>query len=405
MDAGLEQEASERDEPPTVAAGHGRPETRPSVIFPAPATVDPEGRWRDRSAVGMALPESTDSQGRGRLEPRASILSVLRSAKEFAGAVRGPWSIETNRHWPWDASFREDESRGRRDQAPATLGVIRRFALGLLKRATSCRRGIETRRLKCAVMSTGRKSGSTHEIKCGFLAPGPEPPQRRAIVKGITRESLAVILADNLCGRACDPDETSGWVAAFNEYKGKGGSDRQFWLSVWGCALVSVDRKGGRNRPMCPTRSLRWSGQCPAMLGGLSEERGRDDGFLDRCLFAFPDRSAFPSQRWTRAGLSEAAERDWAETITQLHDFPMVVDSKTQTLRPFYVGFTSEAEQVWSTWFDTHADESDAPEFSDDLAGAWSKMKAHAARFALILYRLRWGLPSSASRHNERARS
>jgi hypothetical protein len=28
--------------------------------------------------------------------------------------------------------------------------VIRRFVLGLLKRETSCRRGIETKRLKCA---------------------------------------------------------------------------------------------------------------------------------------------------------------------------------------------------------------------------------------------------------------
>jgi hypothetical protein len=38
----------------------------------------------------------------------------------------------------------------RRDHAPTNLSVIRRFVLGLLKRETSCRRGIETKRLKCA---------------------------------------------------------------------------------------------------------------------------------------------------------------------------------------------------------------------------------------------------------------
>jgi hypothetical protein len=58
--------------------------------------------------------------------------------------------IENTLHWQWDVSFREDECRVYRDHAPANLSVIRRFALGLLKRDKSCRRGIETKRLKCA---------------------------------------------------------------------------------------------------------------------------------------------------------------------------------------------------------------------------------------------------------------
>jgi hypothetical protein len=197
-------------------------------------------------------------------------------------------------------------------------------------------------------------------------------------------------LADNPRGVLCDPDEASGWVASFNEYKGKGGSDRQFWLSVWSCASVSVDRKGGRESTCVPHPFVGVvGGMPPAMLGSLTEERGRDDGFLDRCLFVIPDRNAFPAQRWTKAELSVAAERDWEEAVTWLHSMPMVVDSDPLHPCPFYVRFTLEAEGVWAQWFDAHSAESDAPEFSDDLAGAWSKMKAHAARFALILSRLR----------------
>ena len=133
IDAGLERDTAALDERQTVDTGHGRQETRTYVIFPAPETVDPEGLWRDLSAVGMAITESTDSQGCCRLEAFSFILSVLLSAKEFAGAVRGHWSIENNLHWQLDVSFREDESRVRRDHAPANLSVIRRFALGLLK--------------------------------------------------------------------------------------------------------------------------------------------------------------------------------------------------------------------------------------------------------------------------------
>ena len=155
--AGLEQDASDLDEHQTVEVGHGRQETRTYVVFPAPETVDPDGAWRDLSAVGMAITESTDAQGRCRLEVRYYILSVLLSAARFAGAVRGHWSIENNLHWQLDVSFREDQCRVRTDNAPANLSVIRRFALGLLKRETSCRRGIETKRLKCAASDAYRE--------------------------------------------------------------------------------------------------------------------------------------------------------------------------------------------------------------------------------------------------------
>jgi predicted transposase YbfD/YdcC len=155
--AGLEQDASDLDEHQTVEVGHGRRETRTYVVFPAPEAVDPDGAWRDLSAVGMAITESSDTQGRCRLEVRYYILSGLLSALRFADAVRGHWSIENNLHWQLDVSFREDQCRVRTDHAPANLSVIRRFALGLLKRETSCRRGIETKRLKCAASDEYRE--------------------------------------------------------------------------------------------------------------------------------------------------------------------------------------------------------------------------------------------------------
>ena len=99
--AGLEQDASELDEHRTVAAGHGRQETRPYAVIPAPGTVDPDGVWRDLDAVGMAITESTDSQGRSRLEARSYILSVLLSAAQFAGAVRGHGASRTTSTGSW----------------------------------------------------------------------------------------------------------------------------------------------------------------------------------------------------------------------------------------------------------------------------------------------------------------
>jgi predicted transposase YbfD/YdcC len=150
IDAALEQDAEEIAEHQTVETGHGRQETRTYAVIPAPESVDPEGLWRDLSAVGIAISERVDSQGRQSMETRYYILSRLIAVQEFTGAVRGHWGIENNLHWQLDVSFREDECRVCRDHAPANLSVIRRFALGLLKRETSCRKGIEIKRMKCA---------------------------------------------------------------------------------------------------------------------------------------------------------------------------------------------------------------------------------------------------------------
>jgi predicted transposase YbfD/YdcC len=146
----LEQDAEDVDEHQTVEKGHGRQETRTYAIFPAPESVDPGDLWRDLSAVGIAISERVDSKGRHSMETRYYILSRLVTVQEFATAVRGHWGIENNLHWQLDVSFREDECRACRDHGPANLSVIRRFVLGLLKRDTSCKKGIEIKRNKCA---------------------------------------------------------------------------------------------------------------------------------------------------------------------------------------------------------------------------------------------------------------
>ena len=146
----LEEDAENLDEHQTEEEAHGRQERRTYAIVAAPEGVDPEQQWRDLRAVGIAVSERVDSRGRASMETRYYILSRLITVQEFAAAVRGHWGIENKLHWQMDVSFREDECRVCRDHAPANLSVIRRFALGLLKRETSCRKGIEIKRIKCA---------------------------------------------------------------------------------------------------------------------------------------------------------------------------------------------------------------------------------------------------------------
>ena len=52
-------------------------------------------------------------------------------------AVRSHWRIENALHWRLDVTFREDESRIRRGNAPHNPGVIRHVAVNLLEREPS----------------------------------------------------------------------------------------------------------------------------------------------------------------------------------------------------------------------------------------------------------------------------
>jgi hypothetical protein len=214
--------------------------------------------------------------------------------------------------------------------------------------------------------------------------PGPPPPGRRAVVKDITRESLVLVLEVNPHGVLCDPDEAAAWLGSFNQYKVKG-NDRQFWLSIWSCTAISVDRKGGNeSRHVQHPFAAVIGGMPPDILTMCRGENGPNDGLLDRILFSFPED--FPPQRWTELELSEDSENAWLDAINRLHAKPMQIDDDGVE-RPRLISLSAEAMPAWIDWFNSHSDETE--EMPVRQEGSLSKMKSHAARFALILSQLR----------------
>jgi predicted transposase YbfD/YdcC len=74
--------------------------------------------------------------------------SIENNAENFAKAVRSHWAIENSLHWVLDVSFREDESRIRKGNAPENFAVLRHIALNMIKRETSLKKSIKSRRLR-----------------------------------------------------------------------------------------------------------------------------------------------------------------------------------------------------------------------------------------------------------------
>lgn len=137
--------------------GHGRIEIRRCFVVEAATawlTEEQICAWKGLSCVACVESERT-VRNKTTIERRYFLTSLSLAAKkgkslarEILQGVRSHWSIENNLHWVMDVAFREDDSRVRRDNAPANLASLRRLALALVKQDTSITASLKAKRLK-----------------------------------------------------------------------------------------------------------------------------------------------------------------------------------------------------------------------------------------------------------------
>jgi predicted transposase YbfD/YdcC len=121
----------------TVDQGHGRLEDRYYYITALPESMIAfRDEWAGLTSIGQVV-SVTMRDGKEVSEVRQFILSTQPEVKRFARSNRGHWGIENSLHWTLDITFREDESRIRKDHGPENFASLRRAALGMLKQDKS----------------------------------------------------------------------------------------------------------------------------------------------------------------------------------------------------------------------------------------------------------------------------
>ena len=131
----------------SVNGGHGRIETRKCYTCSDIDWLEAKAKWTGLKTI-VRIDSERDGDGKIGNDTRYYITSLENDPKRILQAVRSHWGVENSHHWVLDVAFREDESRIRKGHAAENFSVLRNIAANLLRKETSSKRGIKSKRLR-----------------------------------------------------------------------------------------------------------------------------------------------------------------------------------------------------------------------------------------------------------------
>lgn len=214
-------------------------------------------------------------------------------------------------------------------------------------------------------------------------APPEAPSFKHVWTSDSTTEALAEML-QGAKGLVLFRDELVGWVKSMDAYRSGGkGADRQHYLSMWSRSPIKIDRKSSPAPIIVDRPCLSVVGGIqPDVLPDLLEHAARDDGFIDRLLFAYPDIGA---DRWTDASIDEAAQAAVERLFSRLYDLDGA-EMPDGDIVPRVARLGQKARALWSEWYDENAEEHRDERLPSSLKGTWAKLPSQLARLTLILH-------------------
>ena len=130
--------------------GHGRIETRRYWVSDVIDTIENSNDWKGLNIIGMVEAERCIN-GKTSTETRYFIASLENNASLFGHAVRSHWAIENSLHWVLDVSFREDDSRIRRDYSSENMGVFRHIVINAIRNEETAKKSLKGKRYKATL--------------------------------------------------------------------------------------------------------------------------------------------------------------------------------------------------------------------------------------------------------------
>ncbi len=210
----------------------------------------------------------------------------------------------------------------------------------------------------------------------------PEPPTlKRVYCSDTTIERLADLLHENPRGLLVVRDELSGWLGSFTKYKGRSGAtDLPNWLEMHRAGAVTVDRKtGDRKFTYVPRAAASVTGGIqPGILSRQLTPEFMASGLTARLLLAMPPTRV---KVWSESEIPEDTVASVRRNLEALYALDFLTNSEDKP-RPYLNKLSPEAKNLWVDFYNTWASRQAGAE--GELAAAFGKLEAYAARFALL---------------------
>lgn len=115
-----------------VDSGHGRIEERTYRQLLINELITESSKWSGINTV-IEVERKRELKDKIEHEIQYYISSLPVNLPLIADTIRGHWEVENKAHWVLDVTYKEDESRIRRENAAENIAIARRFALNLAR--------------------------------------------------------------------------------------------------------------------------------------------------------------------------------------------------------------------------------------------------------------------------------
>jgi predicted transposase YbfD/YdcC len=133
----------------TNEKGHGRTEKRECFICNDIDWLYGKEKWVGLNGIGMIISTIKTDKSTS-VQTQYFIYSCKdMSAKEIMKAKRAHWSIENSLHWVLDMTFREDESRARKDNSAENFNILRHMVYDILKQDKTVKGSMSDKQFMC----------------------------------------------------------------------------------------------------------------------------------------------------------------------------------------------------------------------------------------------------------------
>ena len=204
----------------------------------------------------------------------------------------------------------------------------------------------------------------------------PKPCCKDFLIGDATIEALNKSLKNNPKGLLLFLDELVAWIKSMNQYRS--GSDLEFWLSNFNNGSAKVNRVGRDSIYIEKSFIGVLGGIQPAVLDKIGSNAKKDNGFLQRILFAYPDKQIKPYS--TDYVPDPRMFQMYRDLVFNLHNHSEGADSN----EPIEIELSKEAKQVFRDFENYNVDLINQSD-NDNVKSLHGKLDNYCLRIALVL--------------------